>query len=99
MEIAPAHVDILDDKHIRLRIDEQYARAHLDRHNFDLFITLKCNVIVDHHGRPVDGDLLARLESDGSAYFVDAPTGDGVPGGLFESWVRVQGGEGRHEPH
>lgn len=98
MEIAPAQVDILSPTHIRLRIDEQYANGSLDRHNFDLFITLKCNVIVDHEGTPVDGDLLARLESDGSAYFVDAPTGDGVPGGLFESWVRVQGAEGRREP-
>ena len=97
VEIAPSHVDILSPEHIRLRIDEQYAKAHLDRHNFDLFITLKCNVILDHHGTPVDGDLLARLESDSSAYFVDAPTGNGVPGGLFESWLRVQSGEGRSE--
>jgi hypothetical protein len=96
-EIAPAHVEVLSPTHIRLRIDEAYARGFLDRHNFDLLITLKCNVIVDHSGTPVDGDLLARLESDGSAYFVDTPTGNGVPGGLFESWVRVHGGEGRHE--
>jgi hypothetical protein len=92
MEIAPAQVEILSPTHIRLRIDEHYARASLDRHTFELYITLKCDVIVDHDGNPVDGDLLARLESDGEAYFVDAPTGDGVPGGLFESWIRVQGG-------
>jgi hypothetical protein len=98
-EIAPAHVDIISPTEIRLRIDEQYARVSLDRHNFDLFITLKCNVIVDVNGTPVDGDLLARLESDGSVYFVNPPTGDGVPGGLFESWVRVYGGEGRYEPY
>ena len=97
MEIAPAKVEVLSDEHIRLCIDREYARQHLDRHHFDLYITLKCNVIVDHHGRPVDGDLLARIEEDGSAYYVDAPTGDGVPGGLFESWIRVHGGEGHHE--
>jgi hypothetical protein len=97
MEIAPAHVDILSETHIRLRIDERYARRYLDEHNFDLFITLKCDVIVDHRGIAVDGNLLARLEDGDSTYFVDAPTGDGVPGGLFESWLRVLSGEERPE--
>jgi hypothetical protein len=99
MEIAPAHVEVLSPTLVRLRIHEHYARRHLDGHNFDLFLTLKCNVVVDHHGRPVDGDLLARLEHDGHVYSVSWPTGDGVPGGLFESWIRVRSGEGRREQH
>ncbi|HEX3151498.1 MAG TPA: hypothetical protein VHR66_25700 [Gemmataceae bacterium] len=99
MEFAPSHVEILGPAHIRLRIDEHYARRHLDLQNFDLFITLKCDVIVDHHGIPVDGNLLARLDLDGTTYYVDAPTGDGVPGGLFESWIRIHGHERRHETY
>ena len=89
-EFAPAHVDVLSPTQVRLRIHEGYARHHLDGRNFDLFLTLKCNVVVDHHGMPVDGNLLARLEHDGSVYSVSWPTGDGVPGGTFESWIRVR---------
>jgi hypothetical protein len=98
MEFAPCHVDILSETHIRLRIEEQYARRHLEDRNFDLYITLRCDVIVNHHGIPVDGNLLARLEHDNATYFVDAPTGDGVPGGPFESWIRIHTGE-HHEIH
>jgi hypothetical protein len=97
VEIAPADVEVLGPTHIRLRIHEHYARRHLDMRNFELYITLKCNVIVDQHGIAVDGDLLARLQSDGSTYFVGPPTGNGVPGGLFESWILVHGGEGHSE--
>jgi hypothetical protein len=44
-----------------------------------VYVTLKCNYILDCDGNPVDGDYLgARL-----------PTGDGRPGGTFESWFRV----------
>jgi hypothetical protein len=97
LEIAPARVEVLGERHIRLRIHEEYARHHLDGHNFELFITLKCNLVVDEHGVPVDGDLLARLQEGGSVYAVHTPTGDGVPGGLFESWIRVHSGEHRWE--
>ena len=42
-------------------------------------VTLKCDFIVDCLGNPVDGDhLRGRL-----------PSGDGVAGGIFESWFRV----------
>jgi len=40
---------------------------------------------------PVDGELLARIDDDGN-YVVSPPTGDGVQGGLFESWIRVKPG-------
>lgn len=42
-------------------------------------VTLRCDFIVDCHENAVDGDhLCGRL-----------PTGNGVPGGTFESWFRV----------
>jgi hypothetical protein len=44
-----------------------------------VYVTLKCDFILDCHGNPVDGGFLgARL-----------PSGDGVPGGTFHSWFRV----------
>ncbi len=44
-----------------------------------VYVTLKCDFILDCHNNPVDGNFLrARF-----------PTGDGVPGGVFESWFRV----------
>jgi hypothetical protein len=57
-----------------------------------VYVTLKCDFILDCHNNPVDGDFLrARF-----------PTGNGVPGGVFESWFRVvhensQGYDGRSE--
>src|SRR5260370_29037540 len=83
LQIAPAHSDVLSHTHIRLRIEDEFANRNLDGRNFDLFITLKCDVIVDHHGIPVDGNLLARLADDGTTYFVDTPTVDGVPVAVF----------------
>jgi hypothetical protein len=62
-------------------IDPSYARER-SRTNIagtTVFVTLKCDFILDCHENPVDGDFLrARL-----------PSGDGVAGGLFESWFRV----------
>jgi hypothetical protein len=44
-----------------------------------VYVTLKCDFILDCHHNPVDGaHLRGRL-----------PSGDGVPGGQFESWFRV----------
>lgn len=44
-----------------------------------IYITLKCDFIIDCHNNPVDGNhLRGRL-----------PSGNGVPGGVFESWFRV----------
>lgn len=59
VEIAPAHIDKEREDETnwcRLRIDPAYARRHLDNHDFDLFITLKCDHIRDVHGRRVDGN-------------------------------------------
>lgn len=44
-----------------------------------IHVTLRCDFIVDGYGNPVDGDhLRGRL-----------PTGNGLPGGTFESWFTV----------
>jgi hypothetical protein len=57
--------------------------------NQDIFITLKCDFILDCHDIPVDGDHLGGM----------LPTGDGVPGGTFESWFRVVPDEVAHRKH
>lgn len=89
MEVVPARVRVSDDRmRAFLEIDRRYAEHRLDRTRFDLYLTLRCSQIVDETGLPVDGDLLARIDSDGN-YVVAPPTGDGVAGGLFESWIRV----------
>ncbi|HZH31990.1 MAG TPA: hypothetical protein VEY11_14585 [Pyrinomonadaceae bacterium] len=44
-----------------------------------IYVTLRCDFILDCHNNPVDGNFLRGL----------LPTGDGVPGGVFESWFRV----------
>jgi hypothetical protein len=97
VHIAPARVHRSDDGYrCSLQIDPDFAREHCHEQNFDLFITLKCDKVVDEHGLAVDGNLFARLIRDeGHDYVVQAPTGDGTPGGLFESWIRVRRGEAR----
>jgi hypothetical protein len=82
MQIAPARVEHEHDDTTwaRLVIDPGYARRHLDGRSFDLFISLKCDVIRDEHGRAVDGNFIGH-------HF---PTGDNIQGGNFESWVRVR---------
>jgi len=45
----------------------------------DVFVALKCDFIVDCLGQPVDGEHLRG----------ELPSGDGSPGGTFESWFRV----------
>ncbi len=89
MEIAPARVHLSENRQTAwLRIDPGYAHHRLNNRNFDVFIRMRCDVIVDRKGQAVDGNLLARLNND--SYSVDGPTGDGVPGGLFESWIQVR---------
>jgi hypothetical protein len=88
-EIVPATVRLNSERtRVHLRIDPQYARNRLDRTRFDLYLLMRCNLIVDDRGYPVDGELLGKLDQDG-AYVAAPPTGDSIPGGLFESWIRV----------
>jgi hypothetical protein len=44
-----------------------------------LYVTLRCDFLLDCHGIPVSGKHLKG----------QLPSGDGVPGGIFESWFRV----------
>jgi hypothetical protein len=82
MQIAPARVerDADETTWARLHIDPAYARRHLDGRSFDLFLSLKCDVIRDENGRAVDGNFIGHR----------LPTGDNIQGGNFESWVRVR---------
>ncbi len=76
-----------------LHIDSEYARRQLGEHNFDLFLTMQCDKVIDEHGLAVDGDLLARSEPEEDRdYELKGPTGNGTPGGRFESWIRVRRG-------
>lgn len=44
-----------------------------------VYVTLLCDFVLDEHGKPVDGNHLGgRL-----------PSGNGAPGGAFESWFRI----------
>jgi hypothetical protein len=94
MEIAPAIVDKgpgPTTTRCSLRINDGYARHCLDGRTFDLYLTLRCNVIAGRSGLAVDGNLLAT-HTPGDFYRVEPPTGDGIPGGDFVSWISVRSG-------
>ncbi|MGC2302790.1 hypothetical protein [Candidatus Binatus sp.] len=64
----------------RLVINREYAHQRLEGRDFDLYLTLACDVITDLRGMAVDGNFInGRL-----------PTGDCVQGGTFESWISVR---------
>jgi hypothetical protein len=71
-----------------LQIDRAFAERELDGSWFDVYLTLRCNLVLDEQGRAVDGELLARRQEND--YVVAPPTGDGMPGGTLESWIRVR---------
>jgi hypothetical protein len=58
------------------RIRENLAKE--DR-AITIFVTLRCDLIIDAQGRAVDGDHLQGR----------VPTGDDIAGGTFESWFRL----------
>jgi hypothetical protein len=95
MEVVPATVSTSTDTPGNLSRTKAYL--HLDRGfverclrhvAFDLYITVRCNFIVDAEGNPVDGNFLARSRNGSTV--VHPPTGDGIKGGTFESWIHVQ---------
>ena len=89
LEIVPSRVWASADRRTwSLQIDREYAERELRGRWFDVYITLRCNLVLDERGKPVDGELIAHLQ-DGD-YVVSPPTGDGVPGGTLESWIRVR---------
>jgi hypothetical protein len=69
----------LDQEHCRavFKIDSSLLRRTLIGSR--IYVTLKCDFILDCHDNAVDGNFLG-------AKF---PTGDGVQGGTFESWFDV----------
>lgn len=59
---------------------EYYKRIRIDRLvENEIFITLKCDFILDCHENPVDGNHLRGL----------LPSGNDTLGGTFESWFKV----------
>jgi hypothetical protein len=82
MQFAPARVELDPDETtwVRLLINPEYARRQLDGRSFDLFLTLKCDVLRDGYGHAVDGNFIKHK----------FPTGDNIQGGNFESWIRVR---------
>ena len=65
-------------------IDPRGRRSHREvpyayLENQTVFITLKCDFILDCHDVAVDGNYLGGI----------LPSGDGIRGGTFESWFRV----------
>lgn len=90
-EIAPTRIILSEEgRRCTLHIESEYARHHLQDQNFDVIITLQCDKVIDEKGVPVDGNLLAELREGEEEYMLRYPTGNGIPGGLFESWIRVR---------
>jgi hypothetical protein len=94
LELVPAQVTVNTDTSkglartkAYLHLEREYIERHCRNIDFDLYITVRCDLVVDEKGTPVDGNLLARLHGAGTA--ADPPTGDGIPGGKFESWIHV----------
>jgi hypothetical protein len=77
----PSHPPALEDDCLAVfTIHPDYYRYHESTiAGATVYITLKCDFILDCHRHPVDG---AHLRGQ-------LPSGDGVPGGQFESWFRV----------
>jgi hypothetical protein len=85
LEFLPSTDDTptLQDDCVAVFRIEQSKLSPTDRHGNVagnvVYVTLKCDFIIDCHGNAVDGNHLSgRL-----------PSGDGVRGGVFESWFRV----------
>jgi hypothetical protein len=91
LEIAPAKIETAPEHTdwCRLRIDPTYAKRYLEEADFDVYVTLRCNVITGKNGMAVDGNFLAVQPHD-SPYRMEFPTGDHTPGGTFESWFSVR---------
>jgi len=89
LEIAPSRVwSNKEGTSYYLQIDRDYAQRELAHIWFDVYLTLRCNLVLDQGGRPVDGELIAHVQE--GDYVVSTPTGNGVPGGSLESWIRVR---------
>jgi hypothetical protein len=91
VEFLPADHDhppqLEDDCLAVFTIDPGYLGVEDNIAGNDVFVTLKCDFIIDCLGQAVDGNHLRG----------ELPSGDGAPGGTFESWFRVvaEGGNAR----
>ena len=54
-----------------------------------IVVTLNCDFLPDHCGRAVDGNHLNGSLAWDSQGKPKGPTGDGIAGGLFESWFQL----------
>lgn len=81
LEFLPSEEDptMEDDCVAVFTIDHDYFDRRRSIAGNVIYVTLKCDFILDCHNNPVDGDFLRGR----------FPTGNGVPGGVFESWFRV----------
>ncbi len=83
LEFLPANCDpTLDEDNCRavFTIDPKYIDECKENIAGNMvYITLKCDFVIDCNDNPVDGNFLKA----------NCPTGDGIPGGVFESWFRV----------
>jgi hypothetical protein len=61
--------------------DYLHGRGRRGLHDVSVHVSLRCDFIPDCRGIPVDGNHLRG----------ELPSGDGVQGGLFESWFEVRG--------
>lgn len=68
-------------------IVQEYLRGRDNIAGYFVYITLRCDFVLDCHEMPVDGShLRGRL-----------PSGNGIPGGEFVSWFRVVHHHGSEE--
>jgi hypothetical protein len=68
-------------------IDPRYLNFRSGLAGSTVFVTLKCDFILDCNDNAVDGNHLKGI----------LPSGDGIPGGVFESWFRVVADRGGHK--
>lgn len=61
------------------KIDDELLEGRQNLGDYLLHVVLRCNFILDCHRRPVDGDHMKGT----------LPSGNGWPGGTFESWVWI----------
>ncbi len=79
-EFLSGSVYLEEDNRVAVfKIDPGLLQVGRSIGDHNVFIRLKCDFLLDCHGNPVDGDhLRGRL-----------PSGNGIPGGVFESWFHI----------
>lgn len=71
--------------HYEFRVEHRHQEVKDCHHGVVVRVVLNCDFLPDEYGRAVDGNHLR-----GSVGWVPpGPTGDGVEGGVFESWFHL----------